>query len=100
MPKLDVSPNHVAERLATLVPAISIETDTQQHTLILEGPVSALEQARERLDQLDKPLDQVVLECKFSGNNTPSPGQIQREPSRHRIQEWTCAMGSLEPSTH
>ena len=56
--------NEVKSLLATLVPDVQMNVDTRQSTLILEGAPGAIEQAKELLDQLDKPLDQVVIECK------------------------------------
>lgn len=56
--------NEVKTLLATLVPDVQMNVDTRQSTLILEGPPGAIEQAKELLDQIDKPLDQVVIECK------------------------------------
>ncbi len=56
--------NEVKSLLATLVPDVQMNVDTRQSTLILEGSPGAIEQAKELLDQLDKPLDQVVIECK------------------------------------
>jgi type II secretory pathway component GspD/PulD (secretin) len=56
--------NEVKSLLATLVPDVQMNVDTRQSTLILEGSPGAIEQAKELLDQLDQPLDQVVMECK------------------------------------
>lgn len=56
--------NEVKSLLSTLVPDVQMNVDTRQSTLILEGAPGAIEQAKELLDQLDKPLDQVVIECK------------------------------------
>lgn len=56
--------NEVKALLATLVPDVLISVDTRQGTLILEGAPEEIEQAKELMDQLDKPLHQVVLECK------------------------------------
>ena len=56
--------NEVKSLLATLVPDVQMNVDTRQSTLILEGSPGAIEQAKELLDQLDRPLDQVVIECK------------------------------------
>jgi type IV pilus secretin PilQ/predicted competence protein len=56
--------NEAKSLLATLVPDVQMNVDTRQSTLILEGSPGAIEQAKELLDQIDKPLDQVVIECK------------------------------------
>jgi len=56
--------NEVKSLLATLVPDVQMNVDTRQSMLILEGAPGAIEQAKELLDQIDKPLDQVVIECK------------------------------------
>lgn len=56
--------NEVKSLLSTLVPDVQMNVDTRQSTLILEGAPGAIEQAKELMDQLDKPLDQVVIECK------------------------------------
>lgn len=53
--------------IETLVPDVRFDFDESQSTLILEGTPLAVEQAKELLDQLDRPLDQVVLECKMVG---------------------------------
>lgn len=53
------------ELFETLVPDTRITVDNSQSTLILEGSPCAIEQAKELLAQLDKPLDQIVLECKL-----------------------------------
>jgi type II secretory pathway component GspD/PulD (secretin) len=82
--------NEVKSLLATLVPDVQMNVDTRQSTLILEGAPGAIEQAKELMDQLDKPLDQVVLECKVVDlteagrknlgvlwtSNTGAPGSI------------------------
>lgn len=55
----------VKSLLETLVPNVVITLDNPQSTLIFEGTPLAVEQAKELLDQLDRPLDEVVLECKM-----------------------------------
>lgn len=56
--------NEAKSLLATMVPDVQMNVDTRQSTLILEGAPGAIEQAKDLLDQIDKPLDQVVIECK------------------------------------
>lgn len=56
--------NEVKSLLATLVPDVQMNVDNRQSMLILEGAPGAIEQAKELLDQIDKPLDQVVIEVK------------------------------------
>lgn len=56
--------NEVKSLLATLVPDVQMNVDARQSMLILEGAPGAIEQAKELLDTLDRPLDQVMIECK------------------------------------
>lgn len=59
-------PAEVCPLLKTLVPGLQVSTDPPLSSeLILEGNPEALGQAKELLDVLDKPLDQVVIECKL-----------------------------------
>ncbi len=57
--------DEVRSLLQTLVPDVTLNTDSGQSTLIIEGTPAAVEQAKELLDQLDRPLDQIVMECKL-----------------------------------
>ena len=56
--------DEVKSLLATMVPDVQMNVDARQSTLILEGAPGAIEQAKDLLDQIDKPLDQVMIECK------------------------------------
>jgi type II secretory pathway component GspD/PulD (secretin) len=70
----------VRSLLATLVPDVTMNVDQRQSILILEGTPAAIGQAKELLEQLDQPLDQVVLECKLVRIS---------EAARHILQmEW------------
>lgn len=51
--------------LETLVPDVRFKVDAPQSTLMLVGSLASIEQAKELIDQLDQPLDQVILECKL-----------------------------------
>ena len=54
----------VRSLLRALVLDVAMELGDEEHSLILEGTAIAIKQAKELLDQLDRPLDQIVLECK------------------------------------
>jgi len=56
--------NEAKSLLATLVPDVQMNVDSRQTTLILEGAPGAIEQAKELLDNIDRPLDQVMIEAK------------------------------------
>ncbi len=56
-------PNEVKSLLVTLVP--DVEMTIENGGFILAGSPGAIDQAMELIDQLDKPLDQVVIECKL-----------------------------------
>lgn len=50
--------------LQTLVPDVTMHLGEKEQSLLLEGTALAVSQAKELLVQLDRPLDQIVLECK------------------------------------
>lgn len=50
--------------LATLVPDVMVHFGEQEQSLLLEGTAFAIEQAKDLLEQFDKALNQIVLECK------------------------------------
>lgn len=54
----------VRSLLATLVPDVKVLLGEEEQSLLLEGTALAIGQAKDLLEQLDKTLDQVVLECK------------------------------------
>jgi len=54
----------VRSLLQTLVPDVTMHLGEKEQSLLLEGTALAVKQAKELLVQLDKPLDQIVLECK------------------------------------
>lgn len=55
----------VRSLLQTLIPDSRIWYDSRQSTLIIEGTAGVIQQVKELVDQLDCPLDQVLLECKL-----------------------------------
>ena len=65
--------------LATLVPDVTLTVDQRQSTLIFEGTPAAIAQAKELLEQLDQPLDQVVLECKLVRVSEAALSKLQME---------------------
>lgn len=50
--------------LGTLVPDVQYNVDTRQNLLICEGSPGAVDQVRELLAELDRPLDQVMIDLK------------------------------------
>ena len=56
--------NEVKSLLATLVPDVQYNVDTRTATLILEGSQSGIDQVKELLNELDRPLDQVMIDVK------------------------------------
>ena len=50
--------------LGTLVPDVQYNVDTRQNLLIVEGSPGAIDQVRELLAELDRPLDQVMIDLK------------------------------------
>ena len=84
----------VKSLLNTLVPDVkmTIEGDC----LILEGVPLAIEQAKELLDQLDRPLDQIVLECKLVD---ASLAQQQNLGVAWTLEQWSAQVtpGSALP---
>lgn len=50
--------------LATLVPDVIYNVDQRRNTLILEGSPSAIENVKEMLAEIDKPVDQVMVDVK------------------------------------
>lgn len=63
--------------LGTLVPDVQYNVDVRQNLLIVEGSPGAIDQVRELLAELDRPLDQVMIDLKvvdISDNGTKSLG--------------------------
>jgi type II secretory pathway component GspD/PulD (secretin) len=56
--------NEVKGLLATLVPDVVYNVDARRNTLILEGSPAAIELVKETLAEIDKPVDQVMVDCK------------------------------------
>jgi type II secretory pathway component GspD/PulD (secretin) len=56
--------NEVKSLLATLVPDVQYNVDNRTATLIVEGSQSGIDQVKELLNELDRPLDQVMIDCK------------------------------------
>jgi type II secretory pathway component HofQ len=50
--------------LGTLVPDVQYNVDARQEVIIVEGTPGAIDQVREMLAELDKPLDQVMIDLK------------------------------------
>jgi len=63
--------------LGTLVPDVQYNVDVRQSLLIVEGSPGAIDQVRELLAELDRPLDQVMIDLKvvdISDNGTKNLG--------------------------
>lgn len=63
--------------LGTLVPDVQYNVDARQNMLIVEGSPGAIDQVREMLAELDRPLDQVMVDLKvvdISDNGSKSLG--------------------------
>lgn len=63
--------------LGTMVPDVSYNVDVRQNMLIVEGSPGAIDQVRELLAELDRPLDQVMIDLKvvdISDNGSKSLG--------------------------
>lgn len=63
--------------LGTLVPDVQYNVDARQNMLIVEGAPGAIDQVREMLAELDRPLEQVMVDLKvvdISDNGTKSLG--------------------------
>lgn len=56
--------NEIRALLSTLVPDVQYNVDTRLNLLIAEGSPGAIDQARELLAELDRPLDQVMIDLK------------------------------------
>ena len=63
--------------LGTLVPDVQYNVDARQNLLIVEGSPGAINQVRDMLAELDRPLDQVMVDLKvvdISDNGTKNLG--------------------------
>jgi type IV pilus secretin PilQ/predicted competence protein len=70
--------------LGTMVPDVSYNVDVRQNLLIVEGSPGAIDQVRELLAELDRPLDQVMVDLKvvdISDNGTKSLGVQLGQPN-------------------
>lgn len=87
--------DEVLSLVETLVPDVSFHADARESTLILEGSAANLEIARELLQQLDQPLDQVILECKLV-----RVAETVRQNLRFEWDErnWTAQVVNAEPA--
>jgi type II secretory pathway component GspD/PulD (secretin) len=56
--------NEIKSLLATLVPDVQYNVDSRRQVLILEGAPGAIDQVKELLAEIDRPLDQVMIDCK------------------------------------
>jgi type II secretory pathway component GspD/PulD (secretin) len=56
--------NEVRALLSTLVPDVVYNVDTRLNLIIAEGSPGAIDQVRELLAELDRPLDQVMVDLK------------------------------------
>ncbi len=56
--------NEVRALLSTLVPDVQYNVDTRLNLLIAEGAPGAIDQVRELLAELDRPMDQVMIDLK------------------------------------
>ncbi len=69
--------NEIRSLLSALVPDVSYNVDTRLKVLIAEGSPGAIDQVREMLAELDRPLDQVMVDLKvvdLSDNGTKNLG--------------------------
>lgn len=69
--------NEVRALLSTLVPDVVYNVDTRLNLIIAEGSPGAIDQVRELLAELDRPLDQVMVDLKvvdISDNGTKNLG--------------------------
>lgn len=69
--------NEVRTLLSTLVPDVTYNVDTRLNLLIAEGAPGAVDQAKELLAEIDRPLDQVMIDLKvidISDNGTKNLG--------------------------
>lgn len=69
--------NEVRTLLSTLVPDVTYNVDTRLNLLIAEGTPGAIDQAKELLAEIDRPLDQVMIDLKvvdISDNGTKNLG--------------------------
>jgi type II secretory pathway component GspD/PulD (secretin) len=57
--------NEIKSLLATLVPDVQYNVDSRRQVLILEGAPGAIDQVKELLAEIDRPLDQVMIDCKI-----------------------------------
>ena len=65
--------------LGGMVPDVQYNVDVRQNLLIVEGTPAAIDQVRELLAELDRPLDQVMIDLKvvdISDNGTKSLGVV------------------------
>jgi type II secretory pathway component GspD/PulD (secretin) len=70
--------------LGTMVPDVSYNVDVRQNLLIVEGSPGAIDQVRELLAELDRPLDQVMIDLKvvdISDNGQKSLGVQIGQPN-------------------
>ena len=70
--------------LGTMVPDVSYNVDVRQNLLIVEGSPGAIDQVRELLAELDRPLDQVMIDLKvvdISDNGQKSLGVQLGQPN-------------------
>jgi type IV pilus secretin PilQ/predicted competence protein len=56
--------NEVRTLLSTLVPDVQYNVDTRLNLIIVEGSPGAIDQVKELLAELDRPLDQVMIDVK------------------------------------
>lgn len=69
--------NDVRTLLSTLVPDVVYNVDTRLNLIIAEGSPGAIDQVRELLAEIDRPLDQVMIDLKvvdISDNGSKSLG--------------------------
>lgn len=75
--------NEVRALLSTLVPDVVYNVDTRLNLIIAEGSPGAIDQVRELLAELDRPLDQVMVDLKvvdISDNGTKTLGVTWGSP--------------------
>lgn len=75
--------NEVRALLSTLIPDVVYNVDTRLNLLIAEGSPGAIDQVRELLAELDRPLDQVMVDLKvvdITDNGTKNLGVTWGSP--------------------
>jgi type II secretory pathway component GspD/PulD (secretin) len=93
--------NEIKSLLATLVPDVQYNVDSRRQVLILEGAPGAIDQVKELLAELDRPVDQVMIDCKvvdLSENGSKSIGMTWGQAGAVGTLGTTFAEGAVGQS--